>query len=162
MFVLTAVLQVLICNYCNFSLYITLSILPVLILYLPLSIGPILSLVIAFVTGLAVDATAEGILGLNALALVPTALIRKPLLRIMFGEELMERKESPTFRKYGFFPIMFTVLIMEALFLVIYITADGAGTRPFWFNLARFAASLGCSTILAMITAGVIMPDYRK
>ena len=44
----------------------------------------------------------------------------------------------------------------------IYIFLDGAGTRPFWFCASRFAASLAANTILALITADILMPDDRK
>ena len=51
---------------------------------------------------------------------------------------------------------------MQSIFLLIYIVADGAGTRPFWFNAARFGASLAAGYVLAMTVAKVLLPEDRK
>jgi hypothetical protein len=48
------------------------------------------------------------------------------------------------------------------IFLVIYIWADGAGTRPLWFNGLRLLASLGASFLLSLLTLNVLAPDPRK
>jgi hypothetical protein len=45
------------------------------------------------------------------------------------------------------------------LFLAIYITADGSGARPFWFNAARFAASAVCDSILAIFIVKILRPE---
>ena len=82
-----AVAQMVICNYFKVSPYVYVTILPAMILALPLKIGTIGSMAVAFVTGLGVDFLAEGIIGLNALALVPVALVRLPLLQMVMGDE---------------------------------------------------------------------------
>ena len=48
------------------------------------------------------------------------------------------------------------------IFLAIYVTLDGAGTRPFWFNVSRFWLSLAANTALAILTADILSPDDRK
>ncbi len=162
LYVAMTVVQIIICNCFHLSAYVSLSLLPVMIFCLPTSIGTILSMLIAFATGLAVDALAEGLIGLNALAAVPVALIRRPLTMLLFDEDVIERGESISFRKYGAVRISAAVLICQAVFLGVYILADGAGTRPMWFNLARFAASLGAGYLLSMAAAAVMLPDEKK
>lgn len=157
-----AIAQIIIGNCFYLSSYVSLSILPVMILCIPLNISTPAAMAIAFATGLATDALSEGLLGLNALAAVPVALIRTQVIRIIFGEELIERQESFSFRKFGAMKISAAILIVQAVFLAVYIMADGAGTRPFWFNAARFAASLSAGYVLSMIAAGVITPDDKQ
>ena len=55
MFVILTFAQMLITNYLHLSYYITLSILPTLILFLPIRIGTVGAMIIAFLTGFAVD-----------------------------------------------------------------------------------------------------------
>ena len=75
-YILLALAQMVICNYCRISPFIYVTILPAMVLALPLKINTAWSMAIAFVTGLAVDFLSEGIIGLNTLSLVPVAFIR--------------------------------------------------------------------------------------
>ena len=161
-YLLLVVAQILICNYFHLTPYVTLSLLPVMVLCLPIRISSALAMVIAFATGLAVDALSEGLLGLNALALVPVALARDGILSLLFGRELFARKEDFTVHKNGFGPVTLAIFLSQALFLAVYIWADGAGMRPFWFNFARWAASLAAGTALSLIVVPALAPDTRK
>lgn len=155
-------LQILVCNYLNLSYLLSLSILPVIVLLIPVRYSTISSMLIAFVTGLLVDLLGDGVLGLNILALVPVALAREGLLRFIFGQEVFSHKEDATVRKYGILKFSTFIGIGQALFLIIYITADGAGTRPFWFNAARFGVSLLTGTVLSLLIANTLTKDYRE
>ena len=81
-------LQILVCNYLNLGYLLTLSFLPVIVLLIPIRFSTISSMLIAFASGLLVDLLGDGVLGLNILALVPVALVRKGLLRFIFGQEV--------------------------------------------------------------------------
>lgn len=159
MFVILTVAQMLITNYLHLSYYITLSLLPTLILFLPIRIGTVGAMVIAFITGFAVDFFAEGLIGINMLALVPVAFIRRSLLSLVFGGEIFSRQEDPSARKSGVGSLLLAILLAETLFLIIYIWADGAGVRPTWFNLLRFVCSLVIGTALSMFAADLLTGD---
>ena len=161
-FFLLAVVQMLICNYLNLSAYLMLSILPVMILCVPLRLPTFWTMLLAFVTGLAVDLLSEGLLGLNALALVPVAFVRKEIIRLIFGDELFARKEDFSVRKNGFGKVAAAIFLVQALFLVIYIWADGAGTRPLAFNAIRFGVSLAAGWALSLLIIDILAPDTRK
>ena len=94
------------------------------------------------------------------LSILPAMVL--PVVQAIFGKDLIEREEDFSFRKYGAGKVSVAVLIMQGLFLAIYITADGAGTRPFWFNASRFGASLAAGYVLSMIVAKVLLPEDRK
>lgn len=148
--------QMLICNYLHLSYYITLSLLPALILCLPIHIGTVGAMCIAFVTGWAVDFFAEGLIGLNILALVPVAFSRRGILGLVFGGEIFARGEDPSPSKNGVGRMFLALLIAQSLFLAVYIWADSAGTRPLWFDICRFLASLPFGVLLSMLSADIL------
>ena len=159
MFLILTIAQLLITNYLHLSYYITLSMLPTMILFLPIRIGTVGAMIIAFITGFAVDFFAEGLIGLNILALVPVAFVRRTLLSLVFGGEIFSRQEDPSVKKSGFGSILLAILLAEALFLIVYIWADGAGVRPTWFNLLRFVCSLGAGTVVSIFAADLLTGD---
>jgi cell shape-determining protein MreD len=154
--------QILICNYFRFSAYIMLSILPVIILCLPTKIGTGPAMLIAFATGMAVDFLSEGMIGINTLSLVPVAFIRKSIINLIFGNELFERKDNISIRKFGYGKVSFAILVVQSLFLLIYIYSDGAGMRTFLFNAIRFSLSLLSGYLLSLLIVDIIASDDRK
>ena len=154
--------QMVICNYFQFTPYIVLSILPAMVLCMPLTVRTPLCMAIAFASGLAVDWLAEGLVGINAAALVPVALARKTIIRIFLGEDPIARNDSFTFKKNGIGKISVALTVALSIFFAIYTAIDGAGTRPTSFNMIRFAASVTCSYIISLIVTAVLTPDDRK
>ena len=161
-FSILAIAQMVLGSYFTFTPYIVLSILPVMVLTIPIRTNTIWTMVIAFVTALAVDLFSEGLIGINAFALVPVAFARDSILRIVFGEELFSRNEDFSVSKNGLGKVIMAIVLAQALFLLIYVWADGAGMRSFWFNLARWSLSLMCSSIVSLFVINVLAPDYRK
>lgn len=160
-YILLVIGQMVICNYFRISPYLYVTILPAMILCIPLKIKTAASMLTAFATGLSVDLLAEGIVGINALALVPVALIRYRLLKIVLGNEAIEKENPFNVRTSGLWKILFALVSAYAVFLAIYIIADGAGTRPVWFNIVRFAVSLVCDSVLAFFIIHILNPTDR-
>ena len=161
-YVLLLVAQLLLSNFFHVTPYIFLTILPVMVLCIPIRVGTVGAMLIAALTGLAVDYLSEGVLGLNALALIPVAFARNGIIGLVFGRELFARKEDFSIERCGFGKVATALFLSTLLFLVIYIWADGAGTRPLWFNGLRLGASLGASFVVSLLTLGVLAPDPRK
>lgn len=158
-FLLLLLVQICIANFFRLSQYVTLSILPAMILLIPIRHGNVTALLIAFVTGLAVDLLSDGLIGLNALALVPVAFCRLGIIRLIFGDEVFARKEDISIPRQGVWKMSVAIFMALAIFLFIYIWADGAGTRPLWFNGIRLAASLAGSYILSIFVANILAPE---
>ncbi len=152
-YILLTVAQMILSNYFHFTPYVMVTILPTMVLCIPTKTDTAGAMLIAFVTGLAVDFFAEGALGINALSLVPVALLRKPVIGIFFGNEPFEQQENISIKKYGFVRVSFVVTLMTLLFLLIYFAADCAGTRPFWF----VATCTGLSTLASYIASVCIL-----
>ncbi len=161
-YLILLIAQLLLSTYALFSPYVMVTLLPVMVLCIPIRVGTVPAMLIAFASGLSVDLLSEGLLGLNALALVPVALARNTLIRLIFGGELFAREEDFSIRRSGLGKVAVAILLSTALFLAVYIWADGAGTRPFLFNTLRLAASLAVSTGLSLLVVDLLAPDSRK
>lgn len=162
LFVLVLICQIILCNYTHLGPFIMLTMLPAMILCIPTGISTITCMLIAFAAGLATDFLAEGLLGLNAAALLPVALARKGIIRIFLGEDIIARKDSFSVRKNGLGKVSLALLSATALFLTVYIFLDGAGTRPFWFSLSKFGASLACNWLIGLGVIHTLTPDDRR
>lgn len=154
--------QVILCNYFPFNTYVVLSMLPAMLICIPLSISTIGCMFLAFFSGLAVDWMSEGLIGLNAASAVPVALMRKTLIRVFLGEDLISRQDNFSFRKNGTAKISMVMAFAGLIFFGIYIVLDGAGTRSASFNLIRLGASFICNLPIALIVTGTLTPDDRK
>ena len=160
-FILLLIAQILLCNFFTFSQYLLLTFLPAMILFLPIKQNTIISLFIAFAAGLAVDFLSDGMLGLSSLSLVPVAFCRRSIIRLVFGSEVLARGENLSIPKNGIPHIFTGIILSTAIFLAIYIWADGAGMRPVWFNLTKFAASLILSSLISVIITLTMTQDGR-
>lgn len=159
---LLLIAQVIICGNFQISPYLVLSFLPAIIICIPLSVNTIGCMLIAFASGLAVDWLSEGLIGINAAAAVPVAFARKFMIRVFLGEDLISRNDSFSFRKNGAAKITTMMMLGITLFLSVYIILDGAGTRPLWFNFARFGISLSASLPLSLAVTGLLTPEDRR
>jgi hypothetical protein len=162
LYILLIICQIIMSNYTNLGPYITLTMLPAMVLCIPTGISTVVCMFIAFASGLSVDWLSEGFLGLNAAALTAVALVRKGLIRFFLGEDIIIRNDSFSIRKNGLVKVSSALITATVVFLAIYIFLDGAGTRPTWFNLAKFGASLSCNWLLGLLVINILVPDDRK
>lgn len=161
-FCLLVVAQILICNYLHVSMYLSLSILPMLIMCIPTRIDTVRAMLIAFAAGFAVDFAAEGVLGLNVAALLPVALLRRTVCEAIFGDELFARNENFSMQKYGPTKVIFVLAIAQALFLTVYIWADGGQAQPFAFNFIRGSVSFLAGLVLSVPIADMLTKEGRR
>ena len=160
-YILLIIAQILIWNYCNFSQYAMLTFLPIMIMYTPVNQGYVKTLLIAFITGFAVDFFSDGMLGLTSAALLPVAFFKRGFITMIFGSEVFAREETITVQRQGAAKVSLSIILSTALFLALYIWIDGAGTRPFWFNLTKFGISLGISSIVSFLSIQILESDNR-
>lgn len=157
-YVILLVAQIILGDMLNLTQAVTLIFLPVMILSLPITMSTNTVMLIAFGTGLAADFFTRGQLGLCALSLVPVALCRGLIIRLIFGNELVSRKEDLSIRRHGLPRMTLCILIATALFFAIYVPVDCAGTRPFSFILLRFLLSTLVSVVVSLFIAGLLTP----
>ncbi len=153
--ILLVLVQIVICDCMFLGPMVTVTLLPVLVVFLPLYTRTETAMLIAFAAGIAVDWLSDGVLGLNTAALVPVALLQKPLVRLFVGEDTVVRTEALSVKKSGAARLFALVTVATAVFLLIYVTLDGAGERTFGFSMLRFACSLAASLPLEAIVIHV-------
>lgn len=158
-FILLAVAQIMINNYLNFSQFLMLTFLPAMILCIPIQKNVFIAMGTAFVCGFCIDFLSDGMLGLTSLALVPVALLRNPVIRLVFGSELFTRDENISFRRLGPGKILLAIVMTTSLFLAVYVWADSAGTRPFWINGVKFLVSLLASSIVSLFATKLLTEE---
>ena len=101
-------------------------------------------------------------MGLNTAAILPVALMRKGIIKIFMGEDLITRGDRFSYRKNGFAKISFAHSVCLVAFLTLYIILDGAGTRPVAFCLIKGGVSFVCNFLLAIMITNILSPDDRK
>ncbi len=158
-YIAIAALQVLLGNFLNLGQYVTLCLLPLLIVSLPLGYSAILSMAIAFATAMATDFLTHGILGLSAVALLPVAFMRRWIAGAVFGGETLSRGDEISRQKQGTLKMSLAILIATAVYFAVFVWVDAAGTRSFGFNLIRWLASTVASTIVEIPLSGLISSE---
>ena len=161
-YLLLVIAQLMVCNFLHVTPLLTLSVLPVLVLCIPTRFGTLPTMFLAFLTGLLVDLFADCSIGLNVFALVPVALIKRNLCTFIFGEEMTVREEEFSIRKYGPAKVIFAIFVVQTVFLLIYIWADGGSSRTMAFNAMRFAVSLVSCILVSIPLVSLLKPDERK
>ena len=162
LYILLLIGQIILCNYGQLSPFVMFTMLPAMILCLPTSMSTITGMIIAFLSGLSVDWLSEGLLGLNAASLVPVALMRRGIIKLFLGEDLITRGDRFTYRKNGVAKISAAHAVCLIMFLGLYILLDGAGTLPAWFCFTKGGISFACNFILAIIVTNILSVDDRK
>ena len=161
-YALLVVVQLLLSNFLRVSPYMMLTILPLMVLCMSIRVGTVGAMFIAAATGLVVDFLTEGMIGLNTISLVPVAFCRNAIIRLVFGTELFARREDFSPQRNGFSKTLLALLLVQSIFLLIYIWIDSAGMRTLTFNAIRFAVSLVSGMLVSLFTLGLLAPDPRR
>lgn len=155
-FFLLVVVQVILGTFLYLGPYVTVCILPLLILCLPTKYGDVRSLFIAFGVALGVDFFTHGILGLSVTSLLAVAFARRWVVVLVFGSEIYSRGEDLSSSKQGVLKMALGALLCTAIFFAVYVWVDAAGTRSFGFNLIRWASSTLASTLVQVFLTGLL------
>ena len=158
-FILLFVVQLLVWNYFNFLQYVFIVFLPVMLLCLPIERGSISLMLLAFVLGVAADFLVNGQLGLTALALVPVAALRRTVIQLVFGNEILARGEELSFHRQRYTKFATATLMLTSVFLLVYLWVDGAGMYSLGFLALKYVISLLVSTTVSVPVAYLLLEE---
>lgn len=161
-FVMALLVQMVLAKYCQAAPYLYISLLPAMILCMPTSRKTGWTMTVAFIAALAVDTLADGVPGLNAVALVPVAAGQKYVIKRIIDEDIVERHYTLSLQGYGYLRVGTALAILSAVYFTLYTVIDCAGTRNFGFILMKIVVSWGASIIFGMILINVLCPYQRK
>ena len=91
---LLIICQILLSEYVNIWPLLYIAIFPQFIILLPPAINKIAHLLVAFILGMAIDIFADGVLGLNAAALVAMAYVRPSFLKITLSKANLDTSDN--------------------------------------------------------------------
>jgi len=158
-FILLFVAQLLVWNYLDFSQYVFIVFLPVMLLCLPVGRGSIRLMLLAFVLGVAADFLVSGQIGTTALALVPVAALRRIVIQLVFGNEILARGEELSFHRQRYTKFVTATLMLTSVFLLVYLWVDGAGMYSLGFLALKYVISLLVSTAVSVPVAYLLLEE---
>ena len=148
--ILLFLLQLVISDYVHLGPWITLCLLPLLILQIPRSRSPHVVMLIAFGLGLGLDILSDGVPGLNAFAAVLAAAPRKFFYRLLVNADRQDKTEVPLLRETG---LLKYLGVLTAIYLAAYTLVDCISVRPLGYIAAKFLISWVASTALCLLLA---------
>ena len=151
--ILLFLLQLVISDYVHLGPWITLCLLPLLILQIPRSRSPHVVMLIAFGLGLGLDILSDGVPGLNAFAAVLAAAPRKFFYRLLVNADRQDKTEVPLLRESGLLKYLKYLGVLTAIYLAAYTLVDCISVRPLGYIAAKFLISWVASTALCLLLA---------
>jgi rod shape-determining protein MreD len=152
-FVLVFLLQLVISDFLHLGPWVTVCLLPFMILQIPLSRRPHVVMLSAFGLGLLLDFLSAGALGLNAFAAVMAAAPRRFLYRLLVNRDRQDKTEIPTLRSAGNAKYIKYLLALTAIYVIAFVLLDCVSFRPVGFIIVRILASTVVSTALGILLA---------
>lgn len=146
-------LQLVISDYVHLGPWITLCLLPLLILQIPRSRSPHVVMLIAFGLGLGLDILSDGVPGLNAFAAVLAAAPRKFFYRLLVNADRQDKTDVPLLRETGLLKYLKYLGVLTAIYLAAYTLVDCISVRPLGYIAAKFLISWVASTALCLLLA---------
>ena len=161
---LLIICQILLSEYVNIWPLLYIAIFPQFIILLPPSINRTVHLLIAFALGMAIDIFADGVLGLNAAALVAMAYLRPSFLKITLSKANLDTTDNLPLLPRTVEIQKLAVLngFMLAIFFLVYILLDSAGMFPFWYTILKIAVCVIVNCIISLICSKVLFEKFLR
>ena len=161
---LLIICQILLSEYVNIWPLLYIAIFPQFIILLPPSMNKIAHLIIAFILGLAIDIFADGVLGLNAAALVAMAYVRPSLLKITLSKANLDTMDNQPLlpRTVEIQKLAMLNGCMLAVFFLVYTMLDSAGTFPLWYMALKISVCVIANCIISLICSKVLFEKYLR
>lgn len=155
-------LQLVLTKYCQIGSLVFISLLPAMILCLPTDQSTITNMFIALGCGLCVDFLSDGVWGLNTSALIPVAFMQKAIIRLMIGNELVDRGYAFSYAANGFMKIFMSLLISTLFYMSIYVTLDCVGADDWHFIVRRTLCSTAVSMVFGLVAVNILCPKQQR
>ncbi len=162
--IIMLIAQILISDFVNIWPLLYITIFPLFVISIPLSVNRSLYMLIAFLYGLCIDIFADGVIGLNAAALVAMAYPRLFFAKLVLSKANVESLEnqSLTSRLIELPKYSLIVLFEYSAFFLVYSILDSYGNVPLSFALIRFATCIIVNTILTIIIDLSLINKYIR
>lgn len=151
--VMLLLIQVILGGYVNIWPVLYIAIFPQLFILLPHSMDKGSMLVSAFILGLGVDFLSDGVLGLNAAALVAMAYFRTPVLKLVLSRANIENNDTiPLTYRYIELPKLFIIAFLcHLVFFIVYVSLDSAVSFTFGYTLLKITLCTAINSIISIL-----------
>jgi hypothetical protein len=145
--------QALLSEYVNIWALLYIAIFPQFIILLPTSMNRSLYLITAFALGLCIDLFSDGILGLNAAALVAMAYSRPLILKFTLPKGNFDSNEnSPlTLRTIEITSLTLITALLLTVFFAAYILIDSAASFTFGYTVLKLVVCIIANTLVSIL-----------
>lgn len=156
--------QILVSDFVNIWPMLYVAIFPIYIISLPLSLNRTIYMLIALLYGLCIDLFADGVIGLNAAALVALAYTRMFFAKIILSKANVESMENQTITSKNIeIPKYALLLLFEySTFFIVYILLDSYNNSPITFVALRFIISVVANTIITILIDLALINKYIR
>ncbi|MCF0173777.1 MAG: hypothetical protein HUJ95_00405 [Bacteroidales bacterium] len=140
--VIFVLLQIVVCKYLGFSPFVTISLLPALVLFSNERTSAPVLMISAFAMGMFVDLFGEGLIGLNASCLVFLAFFRRLIALNVLGKMYIPEKGFIKYESVPTLRLFLAILSAEMTFFVPYFILDGCTTVGALISIERLLIAL--------------------
>lgn len=156
--------QILLSEYVNIWPILYIAIFPQFIILLPPTTNRSVQMLTALALGLCIDIFADGVLGLNAAALVAMAYLRPSVLKITLSRGLLENSDNqPLLHKnVEIQKLAMLTAIMLAIFFCVYVAIDSAGTFPLWYVAVKVAICTAVNTAISLVCSVALFEKFLR
>ena len=161
---LLIICQILLSEYVNIWPLLYIAIFPQFIILLPPALNRTAHMLIAFALGMAIDIFADGVLGLNAAALVAMAYIRPSFLKITLSKANLDTSDNQPLlpRTVEIQKLAVLNCLMLAVFFFVYILLDSAGSFPFWYTILKIVVCVIVNCVISLICSRVLFEKFLR
>lgn len=156
--------QIFISEYLNIWHLLYITFFTPFIISIPITINKSLYIIIAFIIGFLVDIFADGLLGLNAAALVAMTYSRGFILRLpLFRLNLDNIENSPILpRNLGIVNYIILNTFLYIVFFFFYIILDYSYSFPIGYLLLKLTICVIINTLISVLINSTLLPKIIK
>jgi hypothetical protein len=158
--VILLVIQLITDEYINVFPILHIVVFPLLIIIIPDRVKPVPLMLIAFFYGLLIDATSDGVIGLNASALVAMAFFKQPLLYTLLNKNSLAEMPVISGKYIKMLLYICYCALLYSLFFLVYILLDGLTTDDIFYSLIRFAIGVVTNLLIAIFLEKLLSQQF--
>lgn len=159
-FIVLWLLQVLLFDRLNVSIYVTVLGYVAFLVMLPLDMKHVWLLLCGALTGVVMDLT-MGMNGLNTVIAMATAFMRPAISMVALGKNALREGEIPSPRLHGFKKWLGYAALLTVIHCLLFFLLEAFTLRHIVFTLLRAAGSTA-ATLLVIIFIGLVFPVKNK
>ncbi len=131
------------------------------VLMLPLNAPSIAVLLSGLAMGMVMDFT-MGTAGLNTIATLAVAYMRRPVLNLVLGAEVVRDGGIPSVQRMGSRPFWQYLIIMEVLHGVLFFGFEAFTTSYLWYQFLRLTVSTLASILFVWLLMLLFTPKHSS